>query len=114
MFIRVGFLVACVFATQAVLTGCGSNDVVKEDPIVAKKRMDAATSLRSYFDKSGGNFDALSDDDKKAVIALTNNKESDARKAFSMMVLGKPSTPGGAPPVDPTAHNGPEGAKVGH
>lgn len=73
-----------LFATQAVLVGCGANDVKKDDPIVAKKRMDAATGLRSYFDKSGGKFDALTDADKQAVIAITGS-EANARTAFGHM-----------------------------
>ena len=113
MFIRLGVVALSLFTMQAALVGCGSNEVIKEDPAVAQKKMEGAKSLRAYFDKSGGNFDALSDEDKKAVIAIEKGNEADARKAFSMMVLGTPRSPG-APAVDPTAHNGPEGAKVGH
>ncbi|HLK14928.1 MAG TPA: hypothetical protein VKT78_08995 [Fimbriimonadaceae bacterium] len=119
MFNRIGTLSLCLVALSYVLAGCGmSNDVIKEDPAVAKKKMDAAVSLRSYFDKSNGNFDSLSEEDKAAVIKLQGS-EANAREAFSHMVPSKPAgasstgTTGGNP-ADMMSHNGPQGGKVGH
>jgi len=112
MFTRFGILAISFFAAQTVLMGCGSNDVIKEDPVVAKKRLDAAASLRSYYDKSGGSFDALSEDDKKAVVAICKS-EANARTAFGHM-MGAPPSPSGERRPDLSGHSGPEGAKVGH
>ena len=79
--------------------GCGSGDQIqKEDPAVAKSRLDAGTNLRSYFDKSNGNYDALSAEDKAAVDKITGS-EANSRTAFGHMIPGtKPAgAPGGAP-----------------
>ena len=94
MFSRLGVLTISLFLAQAILLGCGSNEVKKEDPAAAQARLNAATSLRSYFDKSGGNFDSLSDEEKQAVIAITKTEEK-AREAFGHMVLVKPGAAGG-------------------
>ena len=106
MFFRLGLLTVSLLSVQAILLGCGSNDVIKEDPVVAKQRMDAAMGLRSYFDKANGNFDALNADDKAAVIKMQGG-EANARKAFSMM----PKAPG-APNTPPPPANAPDPSKV--
>lgn len=62
------------------ISGCGSG-VAHEDPVVTKKRMAAATGIRSYFDKSQGNYDALSPEDKSALNAITGSEQK-SREAF--------------------------------
>jgi len=90
-----------------VLCGCGSNDIIKEDPKVAAARMASAQSLRSYFDKSNGSFDSLSGADKSAVIAICGS-EANARTAFNHMVPNSPATSGGRAASGQLDHNSPE------
>jgi hypothetical protein len=85
-------LLMVLLGSVVVVAGCSSNDTIKEDPAATKTRVDAATKLRSYFDKSNGNYDALSPEDKTAVNALTGG-EKKTQEAFSHM--GNPG--GGAP-----------------
>lgn len=90
------------------LAGCGSgNEVVKEDPAVTAKRVDAAKDIRSYFDKSHGNYDALSAEDKEALNKLTGS-EANSHTAFGHMGApgGGPSTGGGLPPSGPGGAGG--------
>lgn len=78
------------------------------DPKVESVRLDAAKQTRTLFEKSGGNFDALSPEDKAAALKLFNGKEADARRSWSEMgartggggVSGSPSSgpSGGATP----------------
>ncbi len=93
------------FASLAVLIvlpmmGCGSvNAPVKEDPAVTAKRVDSAKEMRSYYDKSGGNYDALSPEDKTALDKLSGSS-ANSKTAFSHMGPTTPTgaTPGGLPP----------------
>lgn len=103
------FVLLATLATLFVATvvvGCGSDAMVKEDPAVAARRLESGKSLRSYFDKSQGNYDALSDADKQAVIAITKS-EANARTAFGHMVGGTPNGGGGGlPPSGSSATGG--------
>ena len=90
------------------LTGCGNNDMAKEDPNVTQKRVADATKMRSYFDKSRGNYDSLSAEDKTALNALTGS-EAHSREAFTHMPLPggvgpAPGSQGGLPPSGPGSH----------
>lgn len=82
------------------LAGCGSNnDVIKEDKAAETARVESAGKMRGYFDKSKGNYDALSAEDKAALDKLTGS-EAKSREAFGHMVL-----PGaGLPQTGPGAH----------
>jgi len=66
-----GILSALLLPSLCALSGCSSNDTIKEDPTLTQKRVDAAGKMRSYFDKSNGNYDSLSAEDKAALNALT-------------------------------------------
>lgn len=80
-----------LFASNLFLAaaGCGNgNDVVKEDPAVTKARTDTMTQIRTFYDKSKGNYDALSEEDKKALNALTGG-EAQSKEGFSHMFPDK-------------------------
>ena len=95
--VLVAALAATILPIVLAMAGCGSNDTIKEDPAAVTKRVDAATKMRSYFDKSGGNYDSLSAEDKSALNALTGG-EKHSREAFGHMV---PSGGGGMAPSGP-------------
>lgn len=67
---------------------------MKEDPAALQKRVDGAKEMRTFFDKSGGNYDALAPADKDALNKMTGS-EANSREAFGHM------TPdvGGTPPT---------------
>jgi hypothetical protein len=82
-----------LFGALTTLSGCGDNSTIKEDPAATAQRVEAAGKMRSYFDKSNGKYDALSDEDKSALNKLTGS-EAHSKEAFTHMV---PSG-GGVPP----------------
>ena len=91
---------AILLPTVASISGCSSNDTIKEDPAKEKARVDSAGKMRSYFDKSQGNYDALSPEDKSALNALTGS-EKHSREAFGHMVYVPGGGGGGLPPSGP-------------
>lgn len=92
-----GILSALLLPSLCALSGCSSNDTIKEDPTLTQKRVDAAGKMRSYFDKSNGNYDSLSAEDKAALNALTGS-EAHSREAFGHMVLSGHGLPPSGPP----------------
>ena len=87
-------LAALVLLALGVATGCGdSNAPVKEDPAALSKRVDSAKELRAYFDKTNGNYDALTPADKDALNKITGS-EANSRNAFGHMIPNG----GGMPP----------------
>lgn len=80
------FTAICAIFVATTLIGCGDDNAsLAEDKATTEKRVDSAKELRSYYDKSGGNFDALTEEDKKKVISMTGGTEENARKAFGYM-----------------------------
>jgi hypothetical protein len=96
-----GAILLLVLVAAYAVGGCGNNDTIKEDPAATKKRVDAAGEMRSYFDKSGGNYDSLSPEDKAKLDKLTGS-EKHSREAFGHMVA--PSAGGGLAPHGPDNH----------
>lgn len=89
------------------LYGCGPDtSPATEDPKVTQARVNTATEIRGYFDKSGGDYDKLSPEDKTKVNALMGGTEESARKGFGRMGGGGAAAPtGGVPATGPgTAH----------
>lgn len=70
---------------MAMLAGCGNPTLIKEDPTKKAARETAGKGIRSYFDKSNGNYEALSAEDKAKLNAITGS-ESNSKIAFSHMV----------------------------
>ncbi len=97
-----GISAALLLPTLGLMAGCSNNDTIKEDPALTAKRVDSAGKMRSYFDKSHGNYDALSPEDKTALNALTGS-EAHSREAFGHMVLSG-GAGGGLPPSGPNSH----------
>jgi hypothetical protein len=96
-----GGLVAASLAIALLgMVGCSKEGSAGESPASTAQRVEAATKMRSYFDKSNGNFDALSPDDKAALNSLTGS-EKKSREAFGHMALpGR----GGLPASGPDSH----------
>ncbi len=66
------------------LPGCAENAPVNEDPATTAKRVETAKDLRSYFDKSNGNYDTMSPEDQAKVNKITGS-ETNTRTAFGHM-----------------------------
>ncbi len=67
------------------LPGCGANnDPVKEPQATTDKRVEVAKQIRGYFDKSHGNYDSLSPEDKAALDKLTGG-EAQSKEGFAHM-----------------------------
>ncbi len=95
-------LLSLVVLLPLVLAGCGSG--AGPDPKVESARVNAAQQTRAMFDKSGGNFDSLSPDDKAATLKMFDGKEADARRSWDMMrSRGVPPTGGGSASRRPAA-----------
>jgi hypothetical protein len=89
-----GILLALTLSILGFAAGCSNNDTIKEDPAVAKKRLDSITVTRSLFDKSHGSYDALSPEDKAKLNAETGS-EAHSRDAFGHMGGGSSHAPAG-------------------
>lgn len=77
--------IALVAAFNLPLIGCGSDNSPKTEPKVEEdKRVETAKEMRSYFDKSHGNYDSLSPEDKAALDKLTGG-EKQSKEAFGHM-----------------------------
>jgi hypothetical protein len=74
--------------------GCGTDS--GPDPVQEKARVTAATDMRSYFVKAGGNFANLSEADKAAFTKLAGGAEN-ATKAWSAMQQGSGGSSTSAP-----------------
>lgn len=96
-----GVVAILLFSVAYAMTGCGNNDTIKEDPTLTQKRVNAAGEMRSYFDKSGGNYDSLSPEDKVKLDKLTGG-EKHSREAFGHMAM--PNAGGGLAPHGPDNH----------
>ena len=77
-------LVAVFGLSIVALQGCNGNAPIDEDKAVTAKRVETAKSLRSYYDKSNGNYDGMSQEDKDAVNKITGS-EANTRTAFGHM-----------------------------
>lgn len=97
-FSRLVLLLVASLTTSYALIGC-SDGIQKEDPALAQKRLDSAKTIREYFDKSNGNYDSLSQEDKDAVNKVTGS-EQHTKEAFGRMFGA--NNAGGAP--GPAAH----------
>ena len=92
--------------TLCGVSGCSSNDTIKEDPALAAKRLDAAGKQRALFDKAKGKYESLSPEDKKAMDDLSGG-EAKSREAFGHMVYSAPggaAAGGGLPASGPGSH----------
>ena len=71
-----------------VLSGCGPSAAQEIDHTGEATRTKAAQDMRALFDKSKGDFNALSAEDKAAAIKLSGGNELNARAAFAGMKDG--------------------------
>lgn len=77
-----------VVSLVPLLGGC---DKSGPDPKVEATRLDKAKSLRSYFDKTKGDYNALTPTDRAEFIALNGGDATKAEQVWGMMKNG----PGG-------------------
>ncbi|MBS1707355.1 MAG: hypothetical protein JSS65_01395 [Armatimonadetes bacterium] len=84
------------------LSGCGDENQQAEPKEKEAARAAKGAEMRTYFDKSNGNYDALSQEDKDAINKITGS-EANTKKAFGYMVpnRGAGGTGGGLPPSGP-------------
>ncbi len=76
-------LPSILIPTAGLIVGCDSGPP-KETPAEVKKRVETASTLRSFYEKSNGNYDALSADDKAAMNKQTGS-EANSKKAMMFM-----------------------------
>jgi hypothetical protein len=80
--------------------GCGEKG---PDPKVEANRLEGAKTMRTLFDKVGGDYTKLTPEDKAVLLKQFNNDEANARRMWELMVsrgqgqsaVGSPSMPGG-------------------
>jgi hypothetical protein len=84
-------LVLLSASTVGAISGCSSGSG-KPESIASEERVGQIVEMRKYFDKAGGNWDALSAEDKAAYTKLAG----DDKKAQTMWRTM--STPMGANP----------------
>lgn len=88
-------------AAAALLTGCGAQGQAVDKDYMAKAEAKAG-DIRVIFDKVGGNWDAMTAEDKAAYVANFKD-EAEAKAAWDVMISPPPrggmSSPaaGGAP-----------------
>ena len=88
---RISLAVALAFGC-GLLSGCSGSDKSGRDTSSQEKSVENAKTMRTLFDKVGGDFDKLSPEDKAAFIKLFEN-EAKAMDTWNRMKSG----PGGAP-----------------
>ncbi len=86
MFHKTKWSVCLLLLVVGIATsGCsGGNDPVKEAPAELDKRVETAKTIRELHDKSQGNYDSLSAEDKAKLDKVTGG-EANSKKAFSLM-----------------------------
>jgi hypothetical protein len=78
------------------MLGCGEGG---PSPAVEKDRTVAATRMRELFDKAAGNYEALSEAEKKEWLDMFKGNEKDAQQTWAFMrdrPTGGATTPGAA------------------
>jgi len=95
-------IAALGFVGLVATSGC-SGDSGKPQSIASEERVQEIVEMRKIYDKSGGNWDALSAEDKAAYIKLAGDEQK-AKTMWTTM-----STPMGSEPNTAAAPNIPMG-----
>ena len=93
------FIVVALVAGIVFAGGCGSSGGPDSQQQV--KGIETAKTLRSYFDKAGGNYDSLDEVDKAAYVQLSGGEEK-AKQNWELMKFGPGAADrsGQTPPAD--------------
>jgi hypothetical protein len=83
-------LLVCLLAL--FIAGCGESGPAP-DPKAETARLDKITDMRTIFDKSGGNYDSLSADDKAQFVKLAGGDEAKAMESWNLMKYGPAGKP---------------------
>lgn len=84
---------AAMLGTMAIgIAGCG--DSGGPEAQVDQGRVDKLTSIRTLFDKSKGDYNALSPADKAELLRLCDNDQAKVETTWNVMKTG-PVPPGG-------------------
>ncbi len=78
------------------LSGCG--DSQGQDSAEQKKNLENAQTMRSYFDKAGGNYENLTAEDKAAYVKQCGSEEK-AQQNWNLMKSGPGAADRSAPPA---------------
>lgn len=78
-------IATAIFIGSVILVGCGSE--AGPDPTDQKQNVANAQSMRSYFEKAGGDYEKLTPEDKAAYVAVSGGEEK-AKQNWDLMKNG--------------------------